>query len=259
MEPTAAAKLVTADRALVIAHRGDSKVAPENTLPAFASAVKVGADLVELDYFHSADGVPVVFHDKDLDRTTNAKQVFGRSKIPIASKTLDELRRLDAGLWFGRQFAGTKIPTLDEALDTIQAGSVTLIEHKGGDAATCVELLKRKDILDKVVVQSFDWRYVRDCHHLAPKLTLTALGSKELTAAQLDQIQLTGAQVVGWNEKDIRKADIDAIHRRGLKAWVYTVDDPRRARQLIADGIDGIITNTPAAILKLVKDVGASR
>jgi glycerophosphoryl diester phosphodiesterase len=252
VEPTAAAKLVATGRVLVIAHRGDSKVAPENTLPAFASAVKVGADLVELDYFHSADGVPVVFHDKDLDRTTNAKQIFGQSKIPISTKTLDELRRLDAGLWFDRKFTGTKIPTLEEALDTIQAGSVTLIEHKGGDAATCIELLKRKEMLDKVVVQSFDWQYVRDCHRLAPQLTLAALGSNQLTPAQLDQIQLTGAKVVGWNEKYIRKQDIDAIHRRGLKAWVYTVDDPRRANQLIADGIDGIITNTPAAILKLV-------
>ena len=81
--PAAARSLVTKPGVLVIAHRGDSKVAPENTLPAFASAVKAGADLVELDYLHSADGVPVVFHDGELDRTTNACQLWGGEKIRL--------------------------------------------------------------------------------------------------------------------------------------------------------------------------------
>ena len=157
-----ARRLVEADRVLVIAHRGDSKAYPENTLPAFESAVRIGADMVELDYVHTSDGVPVVIHDATLDRTTNAAQLWQGQKIRVDSKTLAEVRPLDAGAWFGPAFAGTKLPTLEEALDAIQSGSTTLIERKEGDAKTCVDLLERKELVGEVVVQSFDWNFLAD-------------------------------------------------------------------------------------------------
>ncbi|HEY2841551.1 MAG TPA: glycerophosphodiester phosphodiesterase family protein [Pirellulales bacterium] len=251
---TLAAGKVLSHRVIVIAHRGDSKVAPENTLPAFESAVKVGADLVELDYHHSADGVPVVFHDRDLDRHTNAVALWGGQKIPLASKTLAELRTLDAGSWFGPQFTATRLATLDEALDTIQKGSVTLIERKSGDAATCINLLKKKRLDSKTVVQAFDWDFLKECHRLAPGLMLGALGEKEITEARLDEIVATGAQVVGWNSEHLTKQGIEAIHSRKLKAWSWTVDDPRRAAELIGFGLDGLITNQPAEMKKLVAE-----
>ncbi|MEX0677070.1 MAG: glycerophosphodiester phosphodiesterase family protein [Pirellulales bacterium] len=238
---------------LVIAHRGDSNVAPENTLPAFASAVKAGADLVELDYFHSSDGVPVVFHDDCLDRTTNACRLWGGTEIKLHTKKLAELRRLDAGRWFDAKFAGTPIPTLAESLEVIQAGSMTLIERKDGDPATCVALLKQKKLLDQVVVQAFDWEFLAGCRRLAPELVLGALGGKELTGKRLDEIAKTGATVIGWQDKYVDDAVIAAIHGRGWKAWVWTVDDPHRARQLVQAGIDGIITNSPAEIRKVVE------
>ncbi len=256
---SAARSLVTKPGVLVIAHRGDSKVAPENTLPAFASAVKAGADLVELDYLHSADGVPVVCHDGELDRTTNACQLWGGKRIRLTSKTLAELRQLDAGHWFDPKFAGTPLPRLDESIDLIQNGSMTLIERKQGDAATCVKLLTEKQLLDGVVVQAFDWDYLADCHKIAPGLVLGALGTKEVTAERLDQIGTTGARVVGWNDKYTSAESIKAIHDRGWKAWVYTVDDPARAIQLVQAGADGIITNRPAEIRKAIESASASR
>jgi glycerophosphoryl diester phosphodiesterase len=231
---------------LVIAHRGDSKVAPENTLPAFTSAVQAGADLVELDYYHSADGVPVVFHDKDLDRTTNACQLWGGEKIAIGRKSLAELRMLDAGNWFSAKFSGTRIPTLVEALEAIQAGSMTLIERKGGDPATCIALLKEKNLLDRVVVQAFDWDYLTGCRSISPSVVLAALGDKELTPERLDQIAKTGASIVAWDEKSTNASTIAAIHARGWKAWSWTVDKPIRVAELVAAKIDGIITNRPA-------------
>lgn len=256
---SAARSLVTKPGVLVIAHRGDSKVAPENTLPAFASAVKAGADLVELDYLHSADGVPVVCHDGELDRTTNACQLWGGKRIRLTSKTLAELSQLDAGHWFDPKFAGTPLPRLDESIDLIQNGSMTLIERKQGDAATCVKLLTEKQLLDGVVVQAFDWDYLADCHKIAPGLVLGALGTKEVTAERLDQIGTTGARVVGWNDKYTSAESIKAIHDRGWKAWVYTVDDPARAIQLVQAGADGIITNRPAEIRKAIESASASR
>jgi len=255
MEPTPAAKLIKSQRVLVIAHRGNSHSAPENTLAAFTSAIQVGADLVELDYYHSADHIPVVFHDKDLDRTTNARQVFRKKNIPLTSKTLAQLRRLDAGKWFDAKFTGTTIPTLQEAIRTIQNGSVTLIEHKQGDAATCIKLLQRLDVLDEVVVQSFDWQYISQCHQLAPSLSLAALGNKKLTDKILDDIQRTGAKTVGWKQQRIQRREIEMVHRRGLKIWVYTVNETGRAAELIRDGIDGIITNRPQAIKKLLSQL----
>lgn len=244
---------------LIIAHRGDSKVAPENTLPAFISAVKAGADLVELDYLHSADGVPVVFHDKHLDRTTNAKKLWGGEKIELTGKSLAELEQLDAGLWFGEKFKGTKLPRLDESIDAIQNGSMTLIERKHGDAATCVKLLRDKKLIDNVVVQAFDWDYLADCHKLAPELVLGALGHEEVTAEKLDQVAKTGAKVVGWEDKYTTPETIRQIHDRGWKAWVWTVDDPARAVALVAAGADGIITNRPADVRRAVEAAQAAK
>jgi glycerophosphoryl diester phosphodiesterase len=253
-----AASRVAGPGVLVIAHRGDSKVAPENTLPAFRSAIQAAADLVELDYHHSADNVPVVIHDKDLDRTTNSVALWSQTKIKVADKKLADLNMLDAGSWFLPKFAGTRLPTLDESLDAIQAGSMTLVERKAGDAESCVALLTRKNLLDRVVVQAFDWKFLARCHALAPKLVLGALGDKEFAPEKLDEIAATGATVVGWEDKYSSAASIAAIHARGWKAWVWTVDDPQRARQLVQAGVDAIITNTPAAIREAIAaDVAA--
>jgi glycerophosphoryl diester phosphodiesterase len=248
--PTAAQRVASSEL-LVIAHRGDSGSFPENTLPAFRSAVELGADLVELDYYHSVDGVPFAFHDGTLNRTSDATIVFGREKIPTGSLAWQELQRLDAGAWFDARFQGTPIPSLAESLDVIQEGSITLVERKAGDAATCVQLLREKNLLEHVVVQSFDWDYLADCHRLEPNLILGALGSKELTEDRLDQIKKTGARVVGWNHQDIQREQIEAVQRRGLRIWAYTVNDPDRAQQLIDDGIDGIITDFPAKMMQL--------
>lgn len=247
-----AAQCVTADRVLVIAHRGDSSRAPENTLVAFRSAVAAGADLVELDYHHSSDNAPVVLHDDQLDRTTDAVAVFGRGHIPVASKSLATLKCLDAGSWFGPEFSGQRVPTLSEALDVIQQGAITLVERKAGDAATCVAILERKQLLDDVVVQSFDWEFLQQCHRLAPRLILAALGSEELNADTLRRIQATGADILGWHHEHTGSVQIELAHRQRLKIWAYTVNDPSRAKQLLDHGIDGIITDAPALMREVI-------
>ena len=130
-----AIELLRKDPPLVIGHRGASKVAPENTLTAFRSAMTAGADLVELDYHHSRDGIPVVIHDTTLDRTTDATNRWGGQNLRVGDRTLAELRELSAGRWLQPPFPGESLPTLDEALEVIQAGNVTLIERKDGEAA----------------------------------------------------------------------------------------------------------------------------
>src|SRR5262245_2472875 len=94
---TPAPKLIATPRVLITAHRGNSSVTPENTLPAFQSALDVKADLVELDYFHSADGVPIVIHDEMLERTTDAEEVIGKTKLNIVELFLADFHKIDVG------------------------------------------------------------------------------------------------------------------------------------------------------------------
>ena len=245
---------------LVIAHRGASGHAPENTLPAFRLALATRADLVELDYYHSADGVPVVFHDTTLDRTTDATNRWGGQRIAVGSRSAAALMTLDAGAWFNPVYEGTRIPTLVEATETIQAGGCTLIERKAGDAATLVRLLEEHDWLDDVVVQSFDWTFVRDARALAPNLILGALGppsrwaGRDLTREErvlsgefIDAMEAAGADVVVWNSQVTAEA-IRLAQDRGFPVWIYTINQPDEAQRLIDLGADGIITDFPQEI-----------
>jgi glycerophosphoryl diester phosphodiesterase len=254
---TPAQKLILGDRLLVIAHRGNSSVTPENTLPAFQSAMDVKSDLVELDYYHSADGVPVVIHDDLLDRTTNAEEVLGKAKLTVREQSLSDLQKLDVGSWFDKEFAGAKLPTLVESLDLIQARSVTLIERKKGDAAALVKLLEEKKLLDTVVVQAFDFEFVAECRKLAPRLALGALCGKPASEEQIRAAVATGADLIVWDHKKIGRPQIELIHQLGKKAWVYTVDDLDKAKLFMAGGIDGIITNVPAEVVPLRNQAGA--
>src|SRR5262249_54540137 len=135
-----ALELIASKRPLVIGHRGYCQFAPENTLPSFKLAMAAGADLVELDYYHTKDGELIVIHDPDLDRTTDATNRWRQQHITVESKTVSEIQSVDAGSWFDKKYAGTKIPLLSEALDVIQNGNITLIERKEGDPAACLKL-----------------------------------------------------------------------------------------------------------------------
>jgi glycerophosphoryl diester phosphodiesterase len=254
--------LLKLKRPLVIGHRGYPQFAPENTLPSFKLAVRAGADLVELDYYHARDGQPIVFHDGTLDRTSDATNRWGGSKIPVGSKTVAELQTLDAGRWFDAQFTGTRIPTLTEALETIQgSGGITLIERKEGDAATCAILLKDRALINQVVVQAFDWHYLKQFHDLEPTQVLGALGPpklladgskpgdrpKALNAEWLNLVKASGAKLAVWNREVSREA-VQQAHARGLKVWVYTINDAELATHLLDLGVEGLITDNPSVI-----------
>ncbi len=247
-----AQRLIESSQVRIIAHRGLSSRAPENTLPAFELALECGADLVELDYFHSADHVPVVFHDKTLDRTTDAIRRLNRKDIKIGELSFAELRELDAGAWFHGRFANTRIPSLEESIRLIQTKSVTLIEHKRGDAQTCVELLKRMGVVNDVIVQSFDWEYLSECRKLSPELVLVALSDKDPTDQRFRQATAFQAAGVGWKHSLLDQDSITRAHQMGLKVWAYTVNDTPRAVQLVNAGLDGLITDRPAAMRKLI-------
>jgi glycerophosphoryl diester phosphodiesterase len=256
-----AERLLQSSRPLVIAHRGLSVFAPENTLPAFKFAGLANADLVELDYHHSKDGALIVIHDSELDRTTDAVAKWGGKKIRVDSRTAAELQTLDAGRWFDPLFAGTRLPRLSEALEFIaKGGGVALIERKAGDAAACIKLLRDQRLINQVVVQAFDWNYLREFHAQCPEQILGALGpagsrhgqpltdaEKELGPAWIDDAQKAGARLVVWN-KQVSRPAVDYAHQQGLKLWVYTINEARLADHLLDLGVDGLITDNATAI-----------
>jgi len=259
-------RLLESDRAVLIGHRGYSAIAPENTLLSFQLALDAGAEFIELDYHQSQDAVPMVIHDPILDRTTNARKKWKARRIKISSKTAAEIQTLDAGSWFDAKFSRTKVPTLVEALDLIcGSGAVAVIEHKSGDAQTLARLLRERQLINRVVVISFDWKFLRELHGIIPEQIAGALGPparlsngrrplhpRRQLSSRLKDLTKTGALIAVWNRK-ISERSVQATHRSGLKVWIYTVDAPRVARQLLKRGVDGIITNRIQAIQPVIR------
>jgi len=260
-----AIRLLRYHRPLVIGHRGYCSRAPENTLESFKLALDAGADLVEFDCHQSHDRQLMVIHDHTLDRTTDARARWHRKKILVSTKTAAEIQALDAGRWFSHSYTGAKVPLLSEALDLIQKGSVALIERKSGDSGACVRLLKEKGLTNHVIVQSFDWKYLRSFHEQEPSQILGALGpasllpsgkrpvgiSRRLNQRWLDQAQKTAARIVVWSHR-VSRESVRQAHQRGLKVWIYTINDVTTAKRLLDMGVDGIITNDTTLIRRMV-------
>ena len=244
---------------VVVAHRGASGEYPENTIPAFVAALEQGSTFVELDFYESSDGVLFCLHDKTLDRTTDADEKLGKKKIAATLFTMAELQDFDAGAWKNKRFAGTQIPTLAAALDCIQAGAWTMIERKGGSAKALVDLLRKKKLVDKVLVQAFDWKWLAEVHRLEPGLLLAALGSGELDQKALAGIVMTGACMVHWKLEDLRVESVLELHELGYLTCAYTVNDDAGLLGGARLGLHAITTNYPARLRELLRSGRARR
>jgi glycerophosphoryl diester phosphodiesterase len=222
---------------LVIGHRGDSLFAPENTVASYASAVAKQADFVELDARASSDNVLVVMHDATVDRTTDGTG-------SIAGMTLAQLQALDAGSWFAASFAGERIPTFAQALQSILPRATPLIHQYTGTPAQFVTELASLGCTTNVVVQSFDWGFLSSLHALDPRIPLAALGQTTLTPAVVTNIINAGARTVAWEQSYITSNEVALVHGAGLSLFVWTVDGPT-IKRYIDMGVDGIISNDP--------------
>jgi len=239
-----------ADAAVVVAHRGASADFPENTIAALRAAVAAGALVVEFDVHQTRDGAWVVLHDETCDRTTDAVQEFGRNQVRIDQLDLGDARTLDAGAWKGSQFAGERIPTLEQALAAVFP-AVPMIERKGGDPRALAAELRRLGVIDRVLVQAFDWPWLTLLHEAEPTLLLGALGEGPLDREVLAKALATGARIVHW---DHRRVDVDiaaAVRAGGNLLCVYTVDADIGLLGASAIGCDLITTNRPARLVEL--------
>ncbi len=237
----------------LIAHRGASHDAPENTLAAFHLAWRERADAAECDVHLTRDGEVVVIHDDDTRRTTGA-----RGKV--SERTLAELQTLDAGRWKARQFAGERLPTLAQVLDTIPRSKRLFIEIKSGPqtVAPLVAVLKRSSVKPKqLAIIGFALPVMQLAKRTLPRVPVY-LGAEsrlrllkrtwpvspaKLIQAALDA-GLDGLDVDARGPVD--SAFVEHVHAANLKLFVWTVNNAAHARRLAGAGVDGITTNRPA-------------
>lgn len=242
------------DRPQIIAHRGASREAPENTAAAFRRALAIGVDGVELDVHLSSDGEPVVIHDSSLGRTAGASGL-------VKDLTVAELRRLDAGRWFGETFAGERIPTLAEALEILRPVRV-IIEIKNGpiyypDIAGHVAAVVRMAGHESVTISSFDHHALLQIRALEPDVETAALFS----ALPVDPVRLARdarAQCLHPHWAFATRDLIEAAHAAGLRVDVWTVDDPGYMAEMTGRRVDGIMTNVPERLRDVLAASAAS-
>ncbi|MEV6631270.1 glycerophosphodiester phosphodiesterase family protein [Actinoplanes sp. NPDC051470] len=222
-----------------VAHRGYSAVAPENTLPALAAAVSAGATHVEFDVRTTADDVPVVIHDRTVDRTTNGTG-------HVWDLTVDEIRALDAGSWFSPAFAGLKVPLLSEVLALPLADASLLLEIKPPTNADQVKriLTMLGDLAGRTIVQSFDPSVVRLVREVAPDIRrgLLRLRFEADTVALVRDLGVvccnpSVADVVGAPEM------VAELAAEGVEVMPWTANDITEWRALAAAGVAGLITD----------------
>lgn len=237
---------------IVVAHRGDSRHHPENTLAAFRAAATAGVLVQEFDVRASRDGELVCVHDQDLDRTTDAASVLGPGAM-VAGVDLGILRSLDAGSWLGPGHRGERIPTLTEALATMPPPCVPMIEHKAGAAAAYVATLRTSSRIEDSIVQSFDWSFVRAVAALEPRLALALLGPSSthprLDASVFEAAVACGAGMVHWQADHLTATDVAAAHSSGLLVCTYTTDHELGWFGGRGLQVDAMCTNDPNAML----------
>jgi glycerophosphoryl diester phosphodiesterase len=228
---------------LGIAHRGASGHAPENTHAAFAAALELGAEAVELDCQLSADGELVVIHDETLERTTD-----GRG--PVGDRTAAELARLDAGAWFAAEFRGERIPRLADVMGQLQ-GRVTLnVEIKSARDLGVIEpklaaLITAERAADWVVFSSFHPEGMRNMRTAAPWARLGVLCDRDPMTGGLALAHELKAELLIPGRRWVDGRVIAAAHAAGLDVWVWTVNEPGEMRRLIALGVDAIFSDYP--------------
>ena len=238
-------------RPRVFGHRGAMGYAPENTFASFERAIELGADAIELDVHLTADGEVVVIHDAFLDRTTNGDGLVGQ-------KTLAELKTLDAGVHFGPEFAGQRIPTLGEVLAWARGKGVIDVEIKGGSwpyagiEARVVELIRAHEMVDQTIVISFDHPTVARVKSLAPEIAAGALWNcRPVDPVAVARAAGADAIMPQWPYCDAET--VERAHAAGLSVNPWTANEPEVVEHLIGLGVDSICSNYPDVVVKAIR------
>ncbi|QEG41749.1 glycerophosphodiester phosphodiesterase [Roseimaritima ulvae] len=251
----------------IVAHRGASFDAPENTLAAFRQAWQQQADAIEGDFYLTSDGQIVCIHDKTTKRVAPQQPV-----LQVAKSTLAELRALDVGSWKDPRYQGETIPTLQEVLATIPAGKQIFVEIKCGPEIL-PELKKQLTAsglaAEQIVIIAFDQAVVRGARRMMPqykanwltsykqnKVTTQWTPSRSRVLEILQQTSATGLGTQG-NLEVLGPKFVDAVHQAGKEFHVWTVNDADPARTLAGWGADSLTTDRPAFIRQAITQEAA--
>jgi glycerophosphoryl diester phosphodiesterase len=235
----------------IIAHRGASGHAPENTFAAFERAVQLGAGFIETDLQLTRDARFVAIHDATLERTTNGRGA-------VRDHTLAELRELDAGKWFDRQFMDQRIPTLDEILEfALQQDVVFYLEIKYDSAwgmhHALVGALGKADNAARTIVISFDPSTLASVRRLEPAMMIGLLVEDpkgDPVKAALD----VGARQLCPQADLVTPELVERAHRADLHVVAWTINDADKMRAAMDAGVDGIMTDLPDRLRAVVED-----
>ena len=239
---------------MIMAHRGFSAGAPENTLPAFQKCLDGGFTAAELDVQMTADGTIIVLHDDNLKRTTGLDK-------NVWEVTYDEIKDLDNGSFFSKEFAGTKIPTLDEVIKLAGSGKDKLylnIEikrngHDDGIIEKVIDIIVKNDYLSSCDVTSQDYSTLEDVRKINPSV-LTAYTS----AVGIGSIEsLEAADIISIQETFATYENIERIHNAGKRVFVWTVNEEETMKNLVGLNVDAILTNDPALCKTVIDQYGS--
>lgn len=235
----------------IIAHRGASAYAPENTMAAFRKAIDMEAEGIELDVHLTKDGHVVVIHDEKEDRTSNGSGM-------ISDMTLEEVKQLDFGSWFSDEFAGEKIPTLEEVLELLKGWSGLLnIELKilkagmyEGLEQKVVDLVKSYDMLENTIISSFNHYSLATVKKIEPRMKIGLLYSSGIYEPW-NYAATLNADAIHPHYFSIVPELVEICHAHNIQVNPYTIDDPEHILYMLKAKVDGIITNVPDVAKKL--------
>jgi len=235
----------------VLAHRGYSGKAPENTMAAFELAVKSGADGLELDVHITKDGEVVVIHDDTVDRTTDGT---GR----VEDYTYEELLKFDAGSWFGEEFKGERLPTLADVCEIVKGTDLIFnVELKAGvnfQALTekVSDLINKYDLVSNTIISSFNHYALAYSKQVNPDLRTAILYSAALYAPW-EYVKMIGATALHPKHLTVVPFIVEEAHKNGLMVNPYTVDEPHDVDRMVKAGVDSVITNQVTRVKNLLK------
>ena len=235
------------DDVLVIAHRGASGRAPENTLAALAAAIEDGADLLEIDVQETIDGEVVVIHDSDF------MKIAGDPR-KVWDVTYEETRTIDIGSWFGPEFSSQRLPTLEEVLE-LARGKVSVdieLKYYGHDERLeerVVSIVEATDMVPEVVIMSLNQAAIRKIRTLRPSWTIGLL-----TATALGNLTRVDADFLAVHTGMATSPFVRSAHKVGKDVYVWTVNDAANMSRMVGRGVDGIITDEPALAKRVLAE-----
>lgn len=246
-------------RPLVVAHRGSSGTAPENTMAAIRLGVEAGATMVEIDVQRTLDGRVIVFHDHVLGRTSDGS---GR----VDAHTYDEIMRLDAGAWMAPHFAGERVPLLIEALEYLNGRAYLNVELKryDGDAeageaflAAVLRTIEVAGMASHTLVSSFDHELLARASTINDTIPCAVIMHPADRAMPSERALPVRARGVVLSKSQLSHDRVRDARRHGLPLAVYTINTPEDALRAMRYGADVIVTNFPALILRTLREHGA--